>query len=72
MATSLENLRTALANVEARIVEVTAKPKPDYSLDGKSVSWSGYLNQLIESQAKLREAILAAEGPSEIHVRATT
>jgi hypothetical protein len=30
----------------ARIAEITAEPKPNYSIDGQSVAWSDYLRQL--------------------------
>lgn len=69
MATALE---TALANVEAQIASLTANYKPTYSIDGKSVSWESYLNSLLAAQEKLREAIIRAEGPAEVHVTGTT
>lgn len=28
------------------LVEITTSPKPDYTLDGQTVSWSEYLNRL--------------------------
>lgn len=49
-------METALANVEAKIVEVSANPKPEYTIDGKTVKWSDYFRMLMEN----RKEILAA------------
>jgi hypothetical protein len=58
MATSLENLTAALANLDARLLEVTAAPKPSYGIDGKSVSWGEYFNNLMAARKGLMDLIL--------------
>ncbi len=63
MATRLENLETALDNIAAQIVDITENPKPDYSINGQSVSWSAHLNNLLNAQKILREQIQAEGGP---------
>lgn len=72
MATEAENLRTAYDQIIEKILEVTANPKPDYSVDGQSVSWSAYYSMLMRLRQDLREALLQAEGPFEFHIRGTT
>lgn len=72
LADSTGTLYAALANLDANIAAVTASPKPDYSLDGKSVSWAGYLSMLLSQREKLVAAIIQAEGPTELHVQGMT
>lgn len=69
MATARENLRTARDNVALLIKQITENPKPNYSIDGKSVSWADYLRTLTE-QFKTLEAL--ANGPYEVRSRAVT
>lgn len=54
----------------ARIAELTAEPKPSYTLDGQSVSWESYLAQL-EATVAWCDARLAAE-PFEQRSRGVT
>lgn len=56
MASALE---TAFANVEAKLVEITASPKPDYTIDGKTVKWADYFRMLTQARKDLREQIIA-------------
>lgn len=42
MPTNAENLASIKANVLATLAEITANPKPTYSIDGKVVSWTEY------------------------------
>jgi len=63
--TTLEDLLEIKANLVLAIKTATASPKPNYSIDGQSVSWSTYLDSL---WAKLNNvnAMIAAEQPFEI------
>lgn len=49
--TDAENIALIKSQTLARIVEITAAPKPSYSIDGQSVSWNEYLAQLKETVA---------------------
>jgi len=62
MATDLE---TALTQINTRILEITASPKPNYTVDGQSVKWGDYLKQLLESRKLLAEEIQNEDGPYE-------
>jgi len=46
MATDNEQLITIRSLALARIAEITAAPKPNYTIDGQQVAWADYLRQL--------------------------
>jgi hypothetical protein len=49
-----------------RINEVTANPKPDYSVDGESYSWSSYLAMLNRQLFVMEQSRQRADGPFEV------
>lgn len=57
----------ALALIEI----ITASPKPNYRIDGQSVSWGRYLQQLLDTVAWC-DRHLAGAMPFEIRSQATT
>ena len=70
VATNVDNLNAAIAAIYA---ELTSGPaKPNYSLDGKSVSWESYRAARIKEAKDLRELLLLEEGPTQIDVVGTT
>lgn len=71
MATNVENLRAAIAAIYAELAAGPA-PKPNYSLDGKSVSWSEYRAARIKEAKDLRELLILEEGPTELYVEGST
>jgi pyruvate-formate lyase-activating enzyme len=56
---------TIKAQALERISEITAQPKPTYSIDGQSVSWGEYLLQLQETVAWC-DAQANADDPCEV------
>ena len=66
--TILETIRTQTL---ALLSEVTAQPKPSYTLDGQSVSWESYLAQL-RATLDWCDAKLAGDEPFEISTQART
>ncbi|MDO4557476.1 MAG: hypothetical protein Q4C47_00725 [Planctomycetia bacterium] len=64
----IELIRSQILN---NIAEITASPKPDYTLDGQSVSWSEYLNQLQKTLDWCNERISQLD-PVVIHSQGTT
>lgn len=60
MATYLENLQTARDTLAAALA--TNAGKPNYSIDGQSVTWG----ELMDRLAKLDAAIAAGQGPIEV------
>ena len=62
MSTDLED---ALDNIRARIKEITAAPKPTYTVDGQTVKWGEYLEQLLRAEKQLAEAVTREDGPFE-------
>lgn len=61
----LESLATARDNFAAKLAEISVDPKPSYSIDGQSVSWTEYYRFLSEQVDKLNAQIAAGE-PFEI------
>ena len=59
------DLETALTNIRALIKEITAAPKPNYSVDGQSVKWGDYLTQLLKAERQLVDAVQSEDGPFE-------
>ena len=71
MPSDLEQLQTILSQTLARIAEVTAEPKPSYTLDGQRVSWDDYLARLRQT-VDWCEQKLAGHEPTEIRSRGVT
>lgn len=61
-----EQLRKIRSQVLGVIEEISASPKPSYSVDGQSVSWSDYLKQLRETASWCDRQLAALEEPFEI------
>lgn len=49
------NINTAISNILALIVEITARPRPNYSDQGRSVSMGEYLSILTGRVKELRQ-----------------
>lgn len=64
-------LRTIKSQTLALIAEITATPKPSYSIDGQAVAWADYLARL-QAVVEWCDARLAGEEPYEIHSRGCT
>ena len=71
MPSDLEHLQTIKAQTLALIADLTAHPKPTYSVDGQNVSWSEYLAAL-EATVDWCERKLAGEEPFEVHSQGIT
>lgn len=64
-ATTIATIKSqALAN----IAEITANPKPSYTVDGQTVNWTEYLRQLQETVAWCN-ANATLEEPYEVQSR---
>ena len=48
------------------IAEVTANPKPTYSIDGQAVSWTEYLAQLQKTISWCDDMLAREDGPVEV------
>ena len=71
MPSDLEQLQTVRSQTLAILADVTANPKPSYTLDGQTVSWGDYLAKL-RATVDWCERKLAGCEPFEIHSRGTT
>lgn len=56
---SSETLQQIKQNLLERIQEVTSQPKPNYTIDGQTVSWQSYLDSLFDKLQKIDEQINA-------------
>lgn len=61
-----EALNQSLLNLINKYLEASANPKPDISLDGKTISWSTYLQGLSESIERTK-AMINGFDPCEHH-----
>jgi hypothetical protein len=60
---AVDDLGTAINQIAAQIKDITANPKPDYSVNGQSISWASYLSMLTEQITKLQQAQQTLAGP---------
>jgi hypothetical protein len=60
---AVDDIATALDQVAARIKDLTVDPKPDYSVNGQSISWGSYLDMLTRQLAALQLAQQNLAGP---------
>lgn len=60
------DLIQARDNIAAQIRDLTSSPKPDYSLNGKSIQWGAYLRLLQDQLKATEEAIMRADGVYEV------
>jgi hypothetical protein len=71
MPTDREQLETIRTETLAQLVELRANPKPTYSIDGQTVSWTAYLRSLEDTiawcNAQLRGLV-----PAEVESRGCT
>jgi hypothetical protein len=66
MPTSAENLQTAYDNYATILAEISESPKPTYSLDGQSFSWTEYQRFLLEQMKAIRDEMNTNEHVEEI------
>lgn len=66
----IDDLETAKANIAALLASITANPKPDYSVDGKSVSWATYFRTLTEQLDAINKLIQTEGGPQWLSTQA--
>lgn len=68
--TLLADLTTARDNLASELATESANPRPDYSVAGRSISWSTYREGLISQIKDLTQQILVAQGGVEIQTTA--
>lgn len=59
--TDQEQLQTARSQLVARLLELTTKPQPSYSIDGQSVSMTEYQQFLLDGIRKLDEVLAGGD-----------
>ncbi len=71
MATDREQLETIKSQTLAQLVELRADPKPTYSIDGQTVSWTSYISSLENTVAWCNAQLRGLE-PAEVESRGFT
>lgn len=66
MPTRAENLETVLDNLAQQLADISANPKPSYSVGGQSVSWTEYFRMLTEQMKAVREQIQQEGAPFQV------
>jgi len=66
----LADLTTARDGLAKELATESANPRPDYSVGGRSVSWSAYRADLIAQLKELNQQIINAQGAIEIQTSA--
>jgi hypothetical protein len=61
-----DTLQTIYSNYCAILLDMSAHPKPTYSLDGKSVSWSEYYGMILRYMDDVRRQMVFSAGPFEL------
>lgn len=69
MATAAENIRTAINNIAQQLADLTANPRPDYTIDGKTISYNAYLQMLMDKLEALKRAEQILSGPYQVFSR---
>jgi len=71
MASDADTLQTAYSNFCNILAQITANPRPTYSLDGKSVSWNEYYSMILSNMENVRRQMIFAAGPFEVRSTVT-
>lgn len=58
-----DDIATSVDQIAALIKDITTNPKPDYSVNGQSISWGSYLDMLTRQLAALQQAQQNLAGP---------
>jgi hypothetical protein len=66
-----EVIRTIKSQTLALIADITADPKPSYSLDGQQIGWTEYL-ALLQRTVTWCDERLSGDEPFELHTTGYT
>jgi hypothetical protein len=61
------NLTTARDNLSVRLAEISANPKPTYSVNGQSFSHVEFQRYLLDAIKEIDDLLVSRESPYEIH-----
>jgi len=66
MASDCDTLQAVQSNLINILAQMTANPKPNYSLDGESYSHAEYLAIILQNLENVRRQIVFCQGPFEV------
>jgi hypothetical protein len=58
---ALQDLKDALENIDDQILDLTSSPKPSYSINGQSISWSEHMSNLLKARADIQALVISDE-----------
>lgn len=67
----LTQVRTIKSQTLALLADLTANPRPSYTVDGQQVAWSEYLRQLLDT-VDWCDRRLRSEEPAEVQSQGFT
>ncbi len=59
-------------NLTAQLAAMSANPKPNYSIDGESISWQSLFDSLSDRIDKVNAQIQMADGGFEVRTQGIT
>ena len=71
MPSDREQIELIKSQTLAQLVELRANPKPTYSIDGQTVSWTAYISSLEETITWCNAQLRGLE-PAEVESRGCT
>jgi hypothetical protein len=69
MASQYVMIDTAITNLTAKLAELSADPKPSYSVDGQTFSHTEYFKMLTDSLESLITTRRRLQGPYQLMTR---
>jgi hypothetical protein len=69
MASQYAMIDTAITNLTAKLAELSADPKPSYSVDGQTFSHTEYFKMLTDSLESLITTRRRLQGPYQLMTR---
>ena len=63
MPSPAQNIQVAIANIAAKIVELSADPRPSDEVDGQRVEWTEFMRMLVQQLETLRKSQMQLQGP---------
>ncbi len=62
---AIDDLKTAKANIAARLAAITADPKPSYTVGDQTFQWNEYFEKLTAQLKEINLLISIEDGPQE-------
>ena len=61
-----------LNNIDTKLLDLSANPKPNYSINGQSISWQSLFESLIQQRQNILQLLVVLQGPGETVIEGIT